>query len=250
MSHRAKVNRELIEEITAIFNTAHRVYGSPRISAELIARGRKYNKKRIQRLMRENGLRARTKKKFKVTTVQSKTKKPELPDLVGQNFTAEKLNKVWASDITYIRTDEGWLYLCAIMDLKSKRTVGWAMSHRINADMVLSAIKQAVKHRRPEKGLIFHSDKGRQYDSEKVRKYLSRHKFSQSMGKKGNCYDNAAMESFFHSLKTEWVKFNWYETRMQAMVSIFEYVEIFYNRQRRHSSIGYKTPDEFELLNS
>lgn len=249
VSRRQLENKELLKEIKDIYKQSHGVYGVLRITAELRDRGRRYNKKRIQRIMRINGIRAKTKKKFKVTTDSKKTKS-EIPDLVKRNFKADKINKLWASDITYVYTKEGWLYLCAVLDVCSRKIVGWAMHRRLTDELVLNAIKQAVKQRRPLAGCIFHSDRGSQYDSAKVKSYLKRHGFLQSMSKKGNCYDNAIMETFFHSLKTEKLKFEKFHTRMQAIMSIFDYIEIFYNRQRRHSALKYKTPEEFELLNT
>lgn len=241
-------NGELLLEIKDIYEKSKGTYGSPRVWAELISKGRHVNRKRVQRLMKINGIRAKIRRKFKITTDSKKTREG-IPDLVNRNFQADEINKVWVSDITYVPTREGWLYLCAILDVCSRKIVGWAMSNRLKDNLVLAAIKQAVKQRRPEAGLIFHSDRGSQYDSDRVRNYLKRHLFRQSMGHSGSCYDNAIMETFFAALKSERVHFEKYESRMQAMVSLFDYIEVFYNRQRRHSALKYKTPEEFELFN-
>lgn len=248
LSRREVENSELLLEIKEIYRKSKGVYGSPRVWAELVSRGRKVNRKRVQRLMRVNGIKAKIRRKFKLTTDSKKTREG-IPDLVNRNFQADKINKVWVSDITYVPTREGWLYLCAVLDVSSRRIVGWSMSSRLKETLVLTAIKQAVKQRKPKEGLIFHSDRGSQYDSDRVRNYLKRHGFRQSMGQRGSCYDNAIMETFFGALKSERVHFEKYESRMQAMVSLFDYIEIFYNRQRRHSALNYKTPEEYELLN-
>lgn len=247
VSRRALENKELLRDIKSIYSEFKRAYGVLRITRELKARGKSFNKKRIQRIMRINGIRAKASRKFKVTT-HSRHTRNNIADLVKRKFHAEEVNTLWTSDITHIYTREGWLYLCVILDVCSRMIVGWSMLNRITDDLVMSALIQAVKQRRPASGVIFHSDRGSQYDSLEVKRYLKRHGFRQSMSHKGSCYDNAITESFFHSLKTELVHSEKYETRMEAMVSLFEYIEIFYNRKRRHSALGYKTPEEFEIL--
>ena len=248
MSRRRLENMLIAEEIKKIYEKKHGRYGSPRIYEEMRASGKRINRKRIARLMRINKIRAITKRKYKATT-NSKHNKAVAENLLNQNFKSEELNRIWVSDITYIWTKEGWLYLAVILDVCSRRIVGWAMSERIKANLVVSAIQQALLNRNPEEGLIFHSDRGSQYASEEVKSILEKNNIKQSMSGKGNCYDNAMAESFFHSLKTELIYHKNYTTREEAKNDIFEYIEIFYNRQRRHSAINYLTPVEFENKN-
>ena len=195
--------------------------------------------------MKINSIKAKTKKKYKITT-DSNHGLSVAENLLMQNFEVSEVNKIWVSDITYIGTMEGWLYLAVIMDLCSRRIVGWSMSENINQDLILSALQKALITRKPDNGLIFHSDRGRQYASEKVKQLLHKHRAVQSMSRKGNPYDNAVIESFFHTLKTELVNFENYKTRAEARQSIFEYIEIYYNKQRRHSTLDYYSPVEFE----
>ena len=221
-------------------------YGSPRITYDLKAKGIKCSENRVARLMKIHGIIAKTKKKFKATT-NSKHNLPVAENLLNQNFVTEKPNTVWASDITYVQTLEGWLYLAVILDLFSRQVVGWAMSDRLTSDFVIKALYQAIGRRRLVSGCIVHSDRGVQYASADFRDVLKTFGFIQSMSRKGNCYDNAVSESFFHTLKTEHVYEHRYETRAEARQSIFEYIEMFYNRQRRHSALGYRSPISFEL---
>jgi transposase InsO family protein len=167
-------------------------------------------------------------------------------NLINRRFKTDRPNKVWLSDITYIRTREGWLYLSAVLDLYNRQIIGWSMEDRLTQNLVLQAFQQALGRRKPDPGVVFHSDRGSQYAAKAFRSILDQHQFLQSMSAKGNCYDNAVMESFFHTLKTEVVYFERYRTRAQARQSIFEYIEVFYNRIRRHSSLGYLSPLEFE----
>jgi len=245
-SHREIENEELLIEIREAFKKGRRTYGSPRITDEINAKpGRRVNKKRVARLMRENGIRAKTKRKFKVTT-HSDHKEPISPNLLNQDFTATEINKVWVSDITYIWTWEGWLYLAIIMDLCSKSIVGWSLWERLTRRLVIDAFNQAVGRRGNIAGLIFHSDRGVQYASKDFRRLLEKHKCLSSMSGSGNCFDNAVAESFFSTLKKELIYDRIYETKREASSSIFEYLEVFYNRTRRHSSIGGICPAEFE----
>lgn len=238
-------NTRLLEEIKVIHHANRQVYGSPRIHAELWLQGETCSRKRVAKLMRQEGLHAKMKKRFKITTqVEPLSKKA--PNLLQQNFTSDKPNQRWVADITYVSTAEGWLYVAAVLDLFSRRIVGLAMSERITADLVKSALKHAITHRQPDEGLIHHSDKGSQYTSYVFQKELARNNMISSMSGTGNCYDNAAMESFFHTLKTEHIYFESYKTRDQAKRSIFEYVEVFYNRKRSHSTLGYLSPMVFE----
>lgn len=243
-SKRDKQNERLLMQIRQVHKDSRNIYGSPRITAELRSQGIHCNKKRVARLMRLNGIVAKMKRRFKITT-HSKHKLLVAKNLLNQTFKADYPDQIWASDITYIRTREGWLYLTCILDIYSRYIVGWSMSEYLTQDIVLHALRQALWRRNPSPGLIFHSDRGVQYAATVVKEVLKEHKITQSMSGKGNCYDNAIMETFFHSLKTEWVYFENYQTRAEARQSIFEYVEIFYNRTRRHSAIGYCAPVEY-----
>jgi len=245
-SQRVREDRRLLMEIRAIHSAKREVYGSPRIHAELKAQGLRLGEKRVARLMCENGIRAKQKRKFKVTT-DSKHSHPVALNLLARDFEATAPNQKWAADITYIPTTEGWLYLAAIMDLYSRMIVGWSMSSRMTRRPVLDALDMAVGRRRPGPGLLHHSDRGSQYACGDYRKALSAHGMMCSMSRKGDCWDNAPMESFFHTLKTELVNHQRYRTRWEAKADIFEYIEIFYNRNRRHSALGYQTPAEYEM---
>jgi len=238
-------NQKILEEIKSIHTASKEIYGSPKITAELREQGYTCSRQRVARIMRKHRIYSKTKKKFKVTT-NSKHNYPASPNLLDQDFTVENPNKKWVSDITYIRTKEGWLYLTTILDLYNREIVGWSMSNRMTTE---STTKQALIHafnkKHPAPDLIFHSDQGKQYASDKFRKRLKKYGMKQSMSDKGNCYDNAVAESFFHLLKTEHVYFESYQTRQEARASIFWYIEIFYNKKRKHSTLGYKTPVEF-----
>jgi putative transposase len=245
-SNRQKENEKILVEIKESHKNSKRAYGSPRIVEDLKANGMKCGKNRVARLMKINGIAGKAKKKFKATT-NSKHSLPVAENLLNQNFVAEKPNTVWLSDITYIPTLEGWLYLVVIIDVFSRQVVGWGMRDRLTSGFVVKALYQAIGRRHPGSGCIFHSDRGIQYASADFRDVLKAYGFIQSMSRKGNCYDNAVSESFFHTLKTEHVYDYRYETRAEARQSIFEYIEMFYNRQRRHSALGYRSPVSFEL---
>lgn len=242
--------RELDEErlllkIRKIYEASRQTYGSPRTHAELKDQGETCSRQKVARLMRKAGIIAKMAKKFKITTkVNPKAK--AAPNLLNQNFTAAHPNQRWVADITYVWTLEGWLYVACVLDLFSRKIVGLSMADRMRDDLVIAALEQALIHRNPLPGLMHHSDKGCQYTSHDFQKKLSQHNITASTSGTGNCYDNAAMESFFHTLKTEHVYFERYQTREQAKNSIFEYIEVFYNRQRRHSTLSYKTPLAFE----
>jgi putative transposase len=246
LSRRREEDRRLVERIREIWRQSRGVYGYPRITAELRSGGLRHGKNRISRLMRENGIKARTTKRFRVTT-KSDHRLPIVEDLVGRNFTADSLNRLWVSDITYIWTWEGWLYLSAVMDVFNREIVGWALEERLKKDLVVHALHKALMDRDPQPGLIFHSDRGSQYASHEVRKILKARGIRQSMCGKGNCYDNAMMESFFSSLKKELVRLETFHSKEQASRSVFDYIEVFYNRQRRHSALNYRTPVEYYL---
>ena len=244
-SARAKTNLRLVVEIRAIHATTRRCYGSPRIHEELTAKGLKCGRHRVARLMRAESLRAKPKKRFRVTT-QSKHDHPIAIDRVERKFTAEAPNRVWVSDITYVWTNEGWLYLAVILDLFSRRVVGWSMGESLATSLVLDALDHAAGRRRLESGWILHSDRGVQYASEALRARVTALGGLSSMSRRGNCYDNAVAESFFGSMKIEWVHEQRYETRDEARKDIFEYIELFYNTSRRHSTLGQISPAAFE----
>lgn len=238
-------NAGLTKEIRIIHEQSRKTYGSPRVTKQLHKRGYTCSRPRVARLMAKNNIYAKTRRKFKVTT-DSNHKYPASADLLKQDFSIDAPNKVWVSDITYIRTMEGWLYLTVILDLYNRQIVGWSMSHRLTANTTtIPALIDAFQRQRPDVGLIFHSDRGVQYACHEFRNKLADYKMIQSMSGKGNCYDNAVAESFFHTLKTELVYFEKYKTKQQAKQSIFEYIEVFYNRERLHSALGYKTPTEY-----
>lgn len=240
-----QANERLLNRIKQVYHESRGIYGSLRVTAELRAQGFICGHNRVARLMRNNGLWAKRKRKFRVIT-NSSHNLAVAPNLLGRKFVADFPNQVWVSDITYIRTAEGWLYLAAILDTYSRQIVGWSMNIHLGQELVANALKQAMGRRNSSPGLLFHSDRGLQYASEAVRELLKELGFIQSMCGKGNCYDNAIMESFFGSLKTEWVGSENYKTRSEARKSIFEYIEIFYNRVRRHSALGYLSPFDYE----
>lgn len=233
--------------IRGIYDDHRFVYGAPRIHKVLQRSGEACGRKRVAKIMRRLGLRSKATRRFRIQTTNSKHGHPIAPDLVKRNFTAAGPNRVWVSDITYIGTDEGWLYLAVIMDLFSRRIVGWSMGSTMEVSLVTAALHMAVESRLPAPGCIFHSDRGSQYACAEFRAELDAGGFIASMSRRGNCYDNAAAESLHHSLKTECVLLHDYTTRDEARASVFDYIEIFYNRQRLHSSIGYRSPAEFEL---
>lgn len=244
-STRSLENERLLAKIKSIYEMSRKTYGSPRIHAELIFQGETCSRRRVAKLMKKIGIEAKMKKRFKITT-KANPKAESAPNLLQQDFSAKAPNQRWVADVTYIATKEGWLYVAVVLDLFSRRIVGLSMSERMTTDLVLKALKQAIFHRNPDSGLVHHSDKGSQYTSKDFQTLLSMHEMVASMSSTGNCYDNAAMESFFHTLKTEHVYFEYYLTRKQAMQSIFEYVEVFYNRKRSHSTLGYLSPVFFE----
>jgi putative transposase len=244
-SSRQMENERLVEKIRESHKMSRSTYGSPRVTKELRANGILCGKNRIARLMRLHGIAAKMKRRFKITT-HSRHNLPVAENLVNRQFAVDRPNKIWLSDITYIQTQEGWLYLSAVLDLFNRQIIGWSMNDRLTQDLVLNALEQALGRRKPEPDAIFHSDRGCQYAGYAFRDVLKDHDLVQSMSGTGNCYDNAVMESFFHTLKTEVVYFERYRTRAEARQSIFEYIEVFYNRVRRHSSLGYVSPLEFE----
>lgn len=237
---------QLHAEIRSIHSRVKGRYGSPRIRAELVASGTPCCVNTVAKLMKSLGIRAISSKRFRVSTTDSKHDRPVAKNLLDQDFQVSQLNEVWLADITYIGTEEGWLYLAAVEDLCSRMVVGWSMGTSLESRLVVDALSMAVERRFPEEGLIAHSDRGSQYASEHYRGILSKHGIECSMSRSGNCYDNAPMESFFASLKKELVHHERYPTFEAAKGSLFEYIEVFYNRQRRHSSLDYRSPAEFE----
>lgn len=221
-------------------------YGLLRLTQAIRKDGMIVNKKRVYRLMKKYGIFSRTKKKFKVTT-KKKDKAVFSANLVNGRFEADKINQIWTSDITYIWTNEGWLYLAVVLDVCNREIIGWALLQKCSTDLVLKALMMAINNRKPGAGIIFHSDRGSQYTSARFRNALTCYGFIQSMSGKGNCYDNAITESFFSTFKKELIYLTNFETKEQASVEIFEFIEIFYNRKRLHSALGYQSPLEFIL---
>ena len=247
-SRRQKENEQLLALIRQIHRESKCNYGSPRITDALRNRGYNYNHKRVARLMRIHQIRSKRNRKYKVTT-QSKHQRAVAANLIKRDFSVNQPNQLWTSDITYVRTQEGWLYLAVFLDAYSRRIVGWSMNHRLSDQLIINAFKQAWQHRQPLPGLIVHSDRGSQYCSRCFKELLDIHRYRQSMSSTGNCYDNAITESFFATLKVELIYDERYRTRNQARRSIFKYIEIFYNRDRIHSSIGGVSPEQFEKIN-
>ena len=240
---RACANRELTKQIKAIHEASRETYGAPRIHAELKTQGETCSLNRVARLMREARIRSKVGRKFRVSTTDSRHSHPVAENLLPET-EFNRPNQVWVADITYIPTDEGWLYLASIMDLFSRLIVGWSLKSTLRTELVEDALRMALGRRPvPE---LHHSDRGSQYASKVYRDLMTENGITCSMSGKGNCYDNAAKESFFHTLKVELVHHERYQTRAEARASVFEYIEVFYNRQRRHSALGYLTPTEFE----
>lgn len=240
----------LRQQISSIYQQSEQRYGSPRIQHALKQQGARHGRNRIARLMREEGLAGRQKKRFRVRTTDSNHDLPIAPNLLAQAAVPKGPNELWAGDITYIETEEGWVYLASILDLYSRRIVGWAMSSKNDTELVLRAWKMAVAHRQPPQELIFHSDRGVQYAAREFRAALREHQAVASMSRKANCYDNATMESFWSTLKVELVYRRTFQTRQEAEAEIFRYIETFYNRWRLHSSLGYRSPLDYENQNN
>ena len=246
-SAREMANQELCNKIRAVYDDNHGVYGSPRIYRELKDQGIACSENRIARLMRLRGLRAKQSKRFRSTTKRNKAH-PVAPNLLKGHFVAERPNQKWLSDITYIPTREGWLYLAAVLDLYTRRIIGWAMSGRITSDLTISALKMALRQVQATSGLLHHSDQGSQYTDRNYQALLKDHGMQVSMNSVGSWYDNAPMESFFGTLKSELVHHRVYHTRDEARTDLFFYVEAFYNRRRRHSALDYLSPHTYERL--
>jgi transposase InsO family protein len=249
LSHKVSQRRceelKIVEKIKYYYSLSRGIYGIPRITASLRRAGILVNKKRVARLMRINKIMAKTKRRFKKTTLPNN--RAEFNDnLLNQDFSSSRRDKIWTSDITYLWTKEGWFYLCVVMDIYSRKIIGWSTGSKISSELVTKSLQMAITQREKVEAVIFHSDRGSQYTSTEVRAMLKENSITQSMSPTSNYYDNAITESFFHTLKIELTDWNNYKTREEAKRSIFEYIEIFYNRARLHSSIGYLSPVEFE----
>lgn len=245
-SRRAEANRQLVDDIQRVYTEHKGRAGSPRIAEQLRTEGQAVGTNRVARLMRDEALRAKAARKYKATT-HSNHSLPVAPNLLEQDFTAAMPNQKWVSDITYIATDEGWLYLAVVLDLYSRLVVGWAMSERMTARLVCDALQMALWRRKRPTGVIIHSDRGSQYCSGDYQRLLLENGLLCSMSKKGDCYDNAAMESWNHSLKVEAIHGERFITRQAAKDQVFDYIEVYYNRKRLHSRLGYLSPEAFEL---
>ena len=236
----------LTQEVREVHRLSRENYGAVRVHRALGQRGTKCDRQTVAKVMREAGIRSKTSRKFRVTTTDSNHPHPVAENVLARDFTADKANQKWVADITYIATLEGWLYLAAVLDLFTRKVVGWSMSERIDSRLAVDALEMAVSRQLPDAGLITHSDRGVQYASEHYQRTLTTHGIECSMSRRGDCWDNAPAESFFATLKKELVHHEVYETRSEARTSLFEYIEVFYNRQRLHSSLGYVSPTDFE----
>lgn len=250
VSTRTKLNAELTDRIRLIHSESRRTYGSPRIYAELQGRGVDCSRKRVERLMREEGLSGKRRRRYHVRTTDSAHAYPVAANVLDRKFSEVKeMDRAWASDITYIPTLEGWLYLATVLDLCSRRVVGWSMKHTLERSIAIDALSMALESRNPPPGtLLHHSDRGSQYACGDYRALLGSHEIMCSMSRVGDCWDNAVAESFFATLKTELIDGVIWQTREHARRAIFEYIEVWYNRERRHSSIGYVSPAEYERI--
>lgn len=246
---RNRENRALTKKIRHFHQRSNEIYGSPKIHKDLMTEGESCGVNRVARLMKQAGIQSKLRRKFVITTNSKSTQAPA-PDLLQRNFNVAKQDDAWVSDTTFIPTREGWLFLAVVLDLFSRQVIGWAMSKSNNTALVQDALTMAIWRRRKIEGVIVHSDQGRTYASGDYRKQLARHHLICSMARKGECLDNAVAESFFGSMKNEWVDHEDYCTRRQARQSIFEYIEVFYNRQRRHATLKYMTPAEFEAMHA
>jgi len=244
----ARTEERLRVEVQAVYEMSRGRYGSPRIHAELQARGERVGRKRVARLMSQEGLRGKKRRRFKVTTNSNHTY-PVAPNVLARKFEVDEIegpDQVWAADITYVPTREGWLYLAIVLDLASRLVVGWSMGETLESSLAIDALHMALQGRKPAAGLLHHSDRGVQYASNDYRALLEGKKVVASMSRKGNCWDNAVAESFFATVEIELIQDEDWHTRNEARGAIFEFIEVWYNRQRRHSSLGYLTPAEFD----
>jgi len=245
-SGQAQRRAQLVERIQAAHAGSREIYGSPRIHAELRAQGVACCQNTVAKLMKRHGIRSKMRRRFVVRTTDSRHAHPIAQNRLAQQFDVPVPNRAWAADITYIPTGEGWLYLAAVIDLCSRKVVGWAADDHLRAELPCAALKMALVQRRPAGPLLHHSDRGVQYACDEYQALLARHGLECSMSRRGNCYDNAVVESFFGTLKTELIHHHTYATRHQARLALFEYLEVFYNRKRRHSTLDYLSPAEYE----
>jgi transposase InsO family protein len=243
---RASRRAELAEQIRSAHEESRCTYGSPRVYHELRARGVEVCENTVAKVMRQEGIRSKVRRRFKVRTTDSSHAHAVAPNVLDRDFGADAPDRKWAADITYVATDQGWLYLAVVLDLCSRKVVGWAMADHLRAELCTDALEMALERRRPAGGLLHHSDRGVQYACGEYRDLLRSQGIECSMSRRGDCYDNAVVESFFKTLKAELVYHEHYATREQARRSVFEYLEVFYNRKRLHSSLGYQTPEQFE----
>ena len=248
MGRRQKRQNELADAITRVHEAKRGLYGSPRIHQTLVKEGESVCRNTVAKVMKERGIRARTHRRFRVRTTDSDHQHPVAANLLERHFTAQKPDQVWLTDITYIPTNEGWLYLAGVMDLCSRKIVGWSMGDHMRTELVKDALSMALEARRPAAGLVHHSDRGVQYACEEYQELLARHEIRASMSRVGDCYDNAPQESFWGTLKTELVYLREFATREEARAAIFEYIECFYNRIRLHSALGYMSPEQFDAM--
>lgn len=249
-SPRAAANRHLVSEIRRLASRHHGRYGSPRMHAALRAEGHRCSRGRVERLMRHHRIRAHAGRRYRPCTTDSRHYLAIAPNLLSQRFEASAPGRIWLADITYIPTGEGWLYLAAVLDVATRKIVGWAMRDHMRTELALSALMMAVQRQRPPRGLIHHSDRGSQFAAEAYVKQLAAINAVPSMSRTGNCYDNAPMESFFHTLKVELVHQHRWATRDEARRDLFGYIEGYYNRARIHSALGYLTPEQAEQMAS
>lgn len=247
---RHRQDRRLKGQIDHIHKQSRQTYGAPRVQMQLRSQGQFHGRNRIARLMREQGLCGRQKKRYRVQTTNSRHPEPIAPNRLAQAPAPTGPNQLWVADITYVKTATAWVYVAAILDLYSRRIVGWAVSQQIDTALVLMALSMALTHRQPPPGLIFHSDRGVQYASADYRRALFEADLVASMSRKANCYDNATMEAFWSTLKLELVYRHSFEDATQVRQALFDYVEVFYNRRRLHSALGYQTPADFEGANN
>lgn len=243
---RQQRHQALAAQIRQVHEANRGVYGSPRVQRALGQEGCHVCRNTVAKVMKEQGIQARTYRRFRIRTTDSAHEHPVADNVLDRGFTAPGLNQVWLTDITYVATDEGWLYLAGVMDLCSRKIIGWSMARHLRADLVCDALNMALRSRRPGAGLLHHSDRGVQYACQEYRQLLQRHDITASMSGPGNCYDNAPQESFWGKLKTELVYLEHFATHAQARAAIFDYIECFYNRTRLHSSLGYVSPERFE----
>ncbi len=249
LSQRAITNQRLLTKIRCFHKATDDVYGSPRIHKDLLDDGEQISRQRVARLMHKAAIQAKTARRFVITT-QSKNTHAPAPNHLQRQFSTQRKDQAWVSDTTFIGTRQGWLYLAILLDLYSRKVIGWSMSKRNDKHLVIDALSMATARRAPAKSLIVHSDQGSTYASGDYQKQLKANGMLCSMSRKGECYDNAVAESFFGSLKTEWSDEKDYRTRQQARQSIFDYIEVFYNRKRRHSYLNYVSPVEYERANA